>query len=166
MSLKRRSIRSNASCSSANSRVGIGRRSTGVKSPDPIRCAAVSRCVSELASRRERPKAISQPARPNARIAKLRAQSDAARLSASDIGIPTLTSHGPFSTAASPYIRRTPSMSVRSTGPAMSCAERMSIGRSCPTYRSASWLLASTRPSRSATVTTEPTGIGSAPSES
>ena len=39
VSLKRRSIRSNASCSSANSRVGMGRRSTGVKSPDrnPLR---------------------------------------------------------------------------------------------------------------------------------
>ena len=82
--------------------VGIGCGSIGLKSPEAMRCAAPSRCATDLVRRRENTRTMtSQPLNPSARIVELRVQSKNARCSATDIGIPTETSHGPLATTAS-----------------------------------------------------------------
>ena len=69
-----------------------------------------------LSRRREKTSAItSQPPNPNAGIVRLRVHSENARSKATDIGMPTVTSHGPPEAIASPYMRRTPSTLSRAS---------------------------------------------------
>ena len=141
----------------------MGFISIGLKSPVAIRFALVSRCPTDFVRRREKASATtSQPPSPIARIVKLCRHNGIALSNASDVGIPTVTSHGPRATTASPYMRRTPSIPLRCSGArAPTPFQLASSSRSA--YRSASGRLARTPPLVSLTVTTAPEGSRAAP---
>ena len=122
----------NASCSCASSRFGTGLRSGGDRSPSAIRCTAARRPSTPRDIDVDRPSESS-------RIAPMRGGDDRpgcggraapTRATATLVGMPTLSSHGPRSTTALPYERSTLSSPVRTCVRGTSRgARRMRIGR-------------------------------------
>ncbi len=152
----------NASCSVPSSWFRGPARTGDDRSPRAIRSAAARRSLSW----RDRRPPIHHDSRHEIDTAmkttiRMRRHSGQSRASTALPGIPTVITHPPRPTVAAANRRSTPSMSapadIRGAAPGESGGDTSIV---VPMNRSASRLRASTRPRRSVSVITEPSGRG------